>query len=1502
MRLFTYLSTFLSSALCLAFSARADVAPPETLYGFINNAASWSEGYNFDPYWGIYSFSPSGEGGFSALSPVGYDYQWALQSEGGGAGVYNDGYYYCFTATGKYYNYAIKYSKVNTLTWETEKSGSVQGTDKAPVPVPIDMTYNPADGKLYAVCRKQLGSGFGNGGLLVTVDSETGELTKVADMEYFFWTISCDAQGQLYGISTGQDMHRGNLYRISTSGDVQEVGSTGLAFYDIEQSATIDFRSGKMYLTHYGYPVNDDGSINYNISVKGLYEIDKATGKATLLHTYGDNENLTALSVPNSHPSAPDLIADLSFSPKESGSLTGVVRFTAPSLTYGQQPLSGTLGCTIYLDGSSAGTFTATAGMPFSQEITVDSEGKHSVEVVLNANGHDSVRCPAIGVFGNDTPSPVENLKLTASADGTSAVLTWTPPVTSVNGGYFDPEDLRYTIIRYPDRTTVARAATGNSYTDKVDMDYSRIYYTVTPYIAGDTNLRGKSVRSNKEYIGKAWEMPYVEPFDTPASWESITVIDANNDGGEWGWEDPVWKYDEQYACAFFYHFTTVGQSDDWFITPKLSLDSSKLYRITWQQYGYYEGRSNHLEVYCGNAPTAEAMHKKIYDETTQSTMTSVLTQSRYFAPTAGDAFVGFHDITAEANHFSIDNILIEECGSSAVPSAVADLVATVLDRKEGKVLISFTAPAITAADVKLDGTMDIKIYRGSAEVPLKTFSGVKPGETLTYEDTKAAPSVNDYRVVPENAAGIGLEAAVSIDLRAGSPQPVTNVQAVSISPSQVRLTWEPSNALRDESGNEIDYTSMRYLVYRPLGYGEYDLIGRSLKECSFIDNNPTATCGDGQGVASYYVACVNGDDESYATLSNPVFVGPAYTLPFAETWADNIPLTSPWLTGGNGSAGWLITSKGYDPLADGQDGWGLLSMYVNRDVPEGQASYWSPRIDLSGMKSAQLSFWMYGENTYDADYDWISVAVDIEGKGQEMTQAVFHPRAWEGWKEQIVDLTPYCGNARVSVILIGNLVNPSDVDERRIHIDNLQITGTPVDKDAKVAAFSGPVKVRETVENTYIVTVQNTGSSDFENLPVTLYADGEAVAEKTIEYLSAQESVTIEFTYAVPDGSDDIIELTAEISPAAADDEVMGNNSMSIALESQPLNLPYVTDLNGVYDEAGRTVTLTWGIPAHAEFIETIDEGVEAYDAFSIAEVGSWTMYDGDGLVPFKFQDNAGHVLNWDNNDQPQAWMVFRPSDVTSDNTWAAHTGSQVFASWAAAGAPNDDWLISPELSGEAQLISFYLRRLNERDTEEKFNVYYSTTDTDPESFRCLNGDNPVYAGTEWQLYFYALPEGAKYFAIQNVGHHQSALLLDDLRFDAYPTHLRVDGYNVYRDGERINTSLVGRRSFVDDNVTNTVRYIVRPVFNGVEAPESNIFTMDPNGIVTPGEGGVAVMATRGAVRMLNAQGMSASVLSVDGKTLFCGRLATADETVTLAPGVYIVTVAAKSFKVIVR
>jgi len=1460
----------------------------------MNSAASWEDGNNPVPHYGFYSFAPDGSTGFTAVSPTGSDYSWALSTNGGGGGIYDDGYFYCYAVYGVYYSYTVQFTKLDSHTWQQVASSSTSGNRTTDILVPDDLTSNPIDGKIYAVCRPK----FGNSdySVLATVNREDGTLTDIAHTRYFL-TISCDAAGQLYGI--GSDAV---LYKLATDGSVEAVGSTGLAFFPMEQTATIDFRSGKMYLSHYGY-VLENGKINYNSSVRGLYSIDTSTGKATLEHVYGDYQHLSALSIMNCHPSAPDNITDLKFEPKTPGSLTAVATFTVPKLTYNQQPLSGPVTATFYIDNAEAGSISTSAGQSVTHEFTNINltEGNHTLAVVLNANNHDGVQAFASSFFGIDTPDHVNNLTLTASDDVMKATVSWEPPTGTLNGGSYDPEDVRYTVVRFPGNVTVYRSLKETSFTEDIDYEYALTSYVVTPYIDG-TSKRGNSVQSNKVFLGGPWQMPYAEPFNSSEAFDSFTVIDANGDGGDWGWEDPVWKFDNVYYCAFFYDGNNYA-ADDWLITPKLDLDDSKLYRLTFQLYGYYEGRYHSLEISTGSSATAEDMHKKIYSSYATSTMTTPLTESCIFAPSAGDAYIGFHNITEEAQHMSIDNILVEEIGLSSVPAAVTDLKAEIISRSDGKVRLSFVTPSVDASGKALQGKLSVNIYRGDEKKPFKTLTDLDGGKDVTFEDHEAAQAVNIYRVEPTNASGTGLETSVSIDLRAGMPQRVKNVTARLLSDSQAVITWDAPDAAYDENGNAIDTKNLRYIVYRPLGDNKFETIANNLNECSFIDNEPTKVYSDQQGAVQYYVASVNADGESYATPSNVIYVGEAYSLPFSESWYQQTTQSAPWLTSGNGTASWVLAYKGYSPMTDGQDGAGLLSLEVSSTADEGQSSYWSPRFDLSAVKEAKLTFWIYGENTYK-DNDWISVIVDIEGKNQVPTGSTFYPKNWLGWHECTVDLTPYVGNERVSIILLGNIV--AQGSERRIHVDNLNITGTPVESEVKISSFSGPGSMRESVSGTFSATVANTGIHDAENIPVNFYADNELISTSTISYLSAGESTQMNFDYTPAEGSDEIVEIAVEIVPATTDDTVVTNNERALTVAVQPLNIPYVTDLSGEYLPDDNRINLFWSNPSHSEYVENVTDGAESYNAFAIEGVGAWTMYDGDGALPFKRQDpSTGAILVWDNNDVQQAWMVFRPGDVVSDNTFSPFSGDQMFTSWSCFGKRNDDWLISPELPGNGQLISFVVRRLNNAENKELYNVLYSTTDTDPASFHRLNGDTPLVAPAEWTYMYFALPEDAKHFAIQYTGYQQGALLIDNIMYEGYSTHLRLDGFNIYRDGTKLNSMPVTRLNYADNDAPfeKTSNYTVVPVYAGIEGTPSNIFSINPAGIATPGAGAlVSVTGSKGSIRIMGAAGLEAMVYGIDGKLLMHRSITAPSESLSFAPGIYAVKIAGATHKVIVR
>ena len=155
-------------------------------------------------------------------------------------------------------------------------------------------------------------------------------------------------------------------------------------------------------------------------------------------------------------------------------------------------------------------------------------------------------------------------------------------------------------------------------------------------------------------------------------------------------------------------------------------------------------------------------------------------------------------------------------------------------------------------------------------------------------------------------------------------------------------------------------------------------------------------------------------------------------------------------------------------------------------------------------------------------------------------------------------------------------------------------------------------------------------------------------------------------------------------------------------------------------------------------------------------------------------------------------AWMVFKPAYLSKEigEAYAAHSGSQLLLSTCVAdGDPipaTDHWLISPELKGNEQNISFFIRVITDSYGDESFDVLYSTTDAEVSSFEVL--DNLWLSATEWTECNYTLPEGTKYFAIRHSSTDIFGLLLDDITFER--SAMAPVGYNIYVDGEKVGSA----------------------------------------------------------------------------------------------------------------
>lgn len=162
----------------------------------------------------------------------------------------------------------------------------------------------------------------------------------------------------------------------------------------------------------------------------------------------------------------------------------------------------------------------------------------------------------------------------------------------------------------------------------------------------------------------------------------------------------------------------------------------------------------------------------------------------------------------------------------------------------------------------------------------------------------------------------------------------------------------------------------------------------------------------------------------------------------------------------------------------------------------------------------------------------------------------------------------------------------------------------------------------------------------------------------------------------------------------------------------------------------------------------------------------GEWTLYDGNGLNVYGFSNH-----HYTNIYEPSAWMPLNYSKTDPPFSNASHSGQQCMMSVCPivennANAAADHWLISPELSGKAQTISFFVKEITKEYGSEKYEVLASSTNNSPTSFKIVGSVHEANSD-DWEMVSVTLPAGTKYFAIRHVSYDIFAMMIDDVTYE---------------------------------------------------------------------------------------------------------------------------------------
>lgn len=377
-----------------------------------------------------------------------------------------------------------------------------------------------------------------------------------------------------------------------------------------------------------------------------------------------------------------------------------------------------------------------------------------------------------------------------------------------------------------------------------------------------------------------------------------------------------------------------------------------------------------------------------------------------------------------------------------------------------------------------------------------------------------------------------------------------------------------------------------------------------------------------------------------------------------------------------------------------------------------------------------------------------------------------------------------------------------SDANMYNLYVDNFSITvldNPPHDLSVELAA---PTSVYAGETATVTARVFNSQIVPEKNYTVNITANGNVIHSETVTNALAAgdySTVTAQYSTTQAQGGQTV---NFGVQLVFSDDDATNNT----ATAQTAINI--LPPPENVAVEDGTTV-VTWDAPSiTASAITESFENFGVFPAFQTGGIttsvhsgayGEWALYEPTGGYNYSLSGTS-----WPNANGPASFYPIAPNlAVPAWTNGAAHTGSQYMLSTVpTSGSATDHWLISPELSGEAQTITFWVREITTQYGNETFEVLTSSTDNTYSSFSIV-GSTRECSSTDWTQVTVTLPAGSKYFAIRHTSKDIFGLMIDDITYIPAPEH--PVSYNIYLDGQ-----------FVANVDANTFSYTFNDVSDG--------------------------------------------------------------------------------------
>ena len=1310
--------------------------------------------------------------GSSAMSLT-YGYDEGTEAFGWAIGCYDNSCYAVFDGNGRYLVY-VGGSKMLPVDIAT---GRMVADDKQTISLePQSMTYDYTDKRVYGCFKSGTGYVYG----WFDPAKKPYSVTTIASSARYV-AIAASPDGTVYAIT-----NKGMTVVIDkATGDNMEVGVSGIAIDAAKPCcAAFNWNNGKMYVQH-----ADD-------YVEGVvYTVNTTTGAATRQYSYGEWNVLSGFDFAYTPSEKVAPAAPTSLTASFGGAaLTGKVTFKAPTTLVNGNPSSGALTYKLFVDGSQQASGSTSFGASVSADVTVTASGSHKFSAVVTNEAGDSPAAEYTAWIGYDQPETVANITA-AYADG-KIVLSWTAPKKGLNGGYFDPSALTYSICRGTE--TVATAVTACTYTDEVGVPTSPVEYTYTVYaVQGDMTSEG--MQSPSVYAG-AYAVPYLADFDDEAKGlDGFTIVNGGDERYTWRWANdaaqiPTWGNTE---------------SDDWLITPPIHLEAGESYtfRLDALCGGSGATASEVFRVYYGRENNVQSMtNELIYN--TVVTHNDYKAYTRDFTVTAtGDYFVGIQCVSSIRYYLQVDNVCVRLASDYGKPAPVSDLTLTP-DYDGGlSARVQFTVPTTDVNGDPISEISQVKIFRDMALI--QTFTDKTVGDKVDYVDTTVPKTgYHEYTVYTANSKGASPFVTEKCYVGANVPGNVTDVNVAEPAWGEASLTW--TAPAQDVDGQPLNPALVTYDIYDHEGKP----VASDVKGTSYTYT--AVASGKEQRYIGYSVQAKTAGGESERVATGMLPFGEPTACPYAESFADKRmahTFAAVCVTGNGGFD--LCDDSQTERQVTSQDGDnGFLCIegtpaidLTNLDI----VRLYSGKITVGGDQPA-LSFYYKGNGLGSSNS--IRVHAVEWGTGapmQELTTTPITTNVSNDWERVQLSLADFKGKTMRFVIEVYNVM------DRYTYLDNIEIADM-YSHDLEAYNFSVPAKARAGESMTACVTVQNRGAETASGWHVELMRGSDVVW--TQEGMSLESGrLCLVYLYDTPPvfGAEEG-DYSARVVYDA--DENTDNNTTASATVAYVMpSWQAVTDFKG--EQAASDAVLTWARPTDGGSLAANDS-FEDYFAWEKETIGDWHVYDCDGLNTLGLSTMTIPVAG-----QPAAFYVFASEEM-------AHTGSQCLAAFGSSKGDTEDWLVSPVLSGYAQTISFWERGFTASYPQVYYEVLVSSRSRNMSDFTVLAPSTQASL-TAWKRHSYDLPEGTRYFAIRcTQAQFTAGLFVDDFEFEA-GTHSTYDlkGYRLYRNRELLAELDAETLAYTDRDALATKApqtYFVTAVYDkGESVPSESVsFNLD--------------------------------------------------------------------------